>query len=88
MKKPSAEKNVTFIIFFEFQNNSRRYHISNYTIEIYPSANCSVYNQTYQCHGLQNEVKYKVTIKTFNYSINRIIKDVFYIHPQGTAENN
>ncbi len=59
------------------------YNISNYTIDIYPAANCSIYNKTYQCHGLYTEVNYKVAIQTFNYHINGIINDVFYIHPQG-----
>ena len=83
-KRQSINIQVTFDIIIEIQNKSRKeYNIDDYVINISPSINCSIYQQTIKCNELNKETEYEIKIIKFNYSNNSIIVDRLFINPQG-----
>ncbi len=83
-KRQSINIQVTFDIIIEIQNKSRKeYNIDDYVINISPSINCSIYQQTIKCNELNKETEYEIKIMKFNYSNHRIIIDRLFINPQG-----
>ena len=82
-KRQSINIQVTFDIIIEIQNKSRKeYNIDDYVINISPSINCSIYQQTIKCNELNKETEYEIKIIKFNYSNNSIIVDRLFINPQ------
>ena len=77
------KKQVTFDIIIEIQNKSKDYDIKDYVIDISPSVNCSIYQQTIKCNELNKETEYEIKIRKFNYSNHRIIVDRLFINPRG-----
>ena len=82
-KRQSINKKVTFDIIIKIQNKSKECDIKDYVINISPSVNCSIYQQTIKCNELNKETEYEIKIIKFNYSNNSIIVDRLFINPQG-----
>ncbi len=77
------KEQVTFDIIIEIQNKSKDYDIKDYVIDISPSVNCSIYQQTIKCNELNKETEYGIKIRKYNYSNYRIIVDRLFINPRG-----